>query len=172
MSKAIQFKNSSNEKIYPCPYFPVGYIYLSTVNINPNTMFGGNWRRIEDRFLLTAGQSYSAGSTGGEKEHRLTINELPSHNHSANSSYSGANFYIRHGGTANIDSVKEGTNTWIDKSIGDKWNNGFSVKNYQHNIDRVNIGGTISTGVNYTGGNGVHNNMPPYLVVYAWERIS
>ena len=63
--------------------FPVGYIYLSTVATNPKDLFGGTWERLKDRFLLAAGDTYSAGATGGEATHKLTVEEMPSHTHSA-----------------------------------------------------------------------------------------
>ena len=46
MAKAIQFRNKNNEKIYPCPYYPVGSIYQSTSSTNPTTYFGGVWECI------------------------------------------------------------------------------------------------------------------------------
>ena len=85
MSKAIKFKNKNNEPIYPCPYFPIGYIYLSTVEIDPSIYFGGKWERIKDRFLLTAGDTYKNGVIGGEANHRLTISEMPNHSHNYSS---------------------------------------------------------------------------------------
>lgn len=65
-SKAIRFKNKNNDYIYPCPYFPVGSIYISTISTNPSTYFGGKWEQIKDRFLLSAGNTYKAGNTGGQ----------------------------------------------------------------------------------------------------------
>ena len=61
--------------------YPVGSIYLSASETSPASLFGGTWERIEDRFLLAAGSTYGAGSTGGEAAHTLTVDELPSHNH-------------------------------------------------------------------------------------------
>lgn len=61
--------------------FPVGAIYMSVNNTNPGTLFGGTWARIKDTFLLAAGDTYSAGSTGGEAKHTLTIDEMPAHTH-------------------------------------------------------------------------------------------
>lgn len=62
--------------------YPVGAVYLSTVSTSPKTLFGfGTWTRIQDRFLLAAGSSYGAGSTGGEAAHTLTVEEMPSHTH-------------------------------------------------------------------------------------------
>jgi hypothetical protein len=61
--------------------YPVGSIYMSVSNINPNLLFGiGEWEAIEDRFLLGAGSRMS-GEIGGEETHTLTIDELPSHSH-------------------------------------------------------------------------------------------
>ena len=73
MSKGIKFKNKENEEIYPCPYFPVGSIYLSISDTNPSVYFGGTWILIKDRFLIGAGGNYLVESTGGETTHKLTI---------------------------------------------------------------------------------------------------
>jgi len=62
--------------------YPVGCFYISENNANPSTLFGGVWEQIKDTFLLCAGDKYPAGTTGGESEHILTINEMPKHNHS------------------------------------------------------------------------------------------
>ena len=67
--------------------YPVGSIYLSVSETSPASMFGGTWERIEDRFLLASGSTYTAGDTGGEATHTLTINEIPSHTHIINASY-------------------------------------------------------------------------------------
>ncbi len=61
--------------------YPLGSIYMSVNNVNPTTLFGGNWEQIKDKFLLACGNSYSNGATGGEVSHTLSINEMPSHNH-------------------------------------------------------------------------------------------
>lgn len=61
--------------------YPVGSIYMSVKNTNPASLFGGTWQQIKDRFLLACGSTYNAGATGGEATHRLTIDEMPSHNH-------------------------------------------------------------------------------------------
>ena len=41
----------------------------------------GTWEKVEGRFLLGSSSSHKAGSTGGEENHTLTINEMPSHSH-------------------------------------------------------------------------------------------
>lgn len=61
--------------------YPVGSVYISVNNTNPSTLFGGTWEQIKDKFLLAAGSTYNAGSTGGEATHTLTVSELPAHNH-------------------------------------------------------------------------------------------
>lgn len=56
----------------------------------------GTWEQIKDRFLLGAGDSYADGETGGEAEHVLTTNEMPSHAHTA---YAYGGTSIQGGGT-------------------------------------------------------------------------
>lgn len=36
---------------------------------------------LRNRFIAGAGDEYTVGTTGGEKEHQLTLGELPSHSH-------------------------------------------------------------------------------------------
>ena len=46
--------------------YPVGAVYISTSDTNPETLFGfGTWERIKDVFLLAAGDTYPAASSGG-----------------------------------------------------------------------------------------------------------
>lgn len=62
--------------------YPVGSLYLSVSNTSPQTLFGGKWEQLKDRFLLAAGDTYTGGSIGGEAEVRLAIDEIPVHTHS------------------------------------------------------------------------------------------
>lgn len=61
--------------------YPIGHIYVSLDETSPETLFGGKWERIKDGFLLSANETYEAGSTGGEAAHTLSVSEMPSHNH-------------------------------------------------------------------------------------------
>lgn len=54
---------------------------MSVNNTNPNTLFGGTWVALQNRFLIGAGDNYNGGSTGGEATHTLTVDEMPSHSH-------------------------------------------------------------------------------------------
>lgn len=66
-NKGITMKDSEGNIYYPCPYYPIGSIYLSVTNINPANYFGGSWEQIENVFLLACGDKYKAGSTGGSE---------------------------------------------------------------------------------------------------------
>lgn len=83
-NKAFKCKDNKGNNYYPTPYFPIGFIYTSLFEITTNeltNLFGGEWEQIKDTFLLACGDNYSAGSTGGEAKHTLTVDEMPSHTH-------------------------------------------------------------------------------------------
>jgi hypothetical protein len=48
--------------------YPVGAIYMSVDPTSPSALFGGTWESLKDRFLLGAGDTYSAGTTGGSAD--------------------------------------------------------------------------------------------------------
>lgn len=52
--------------------YPVGSLYISVNNVSPATLFGGTWKRIQDRFLLAASSTYAGGTTGGSTYHQHT----------------------------------------------------------------------------------------------------
>lgn len=81
---------------YRYPYVPIGGIIewdgtgltgapdLSTPEKVAAVYGYGTWERYgTDRVTVGAGGDYAAGSVGGEKEHTLTVPEIPEHNHSA-----------------------------------------------------------------------------------------
>ena len=70
--------------------YPVGSVYISVNSTNPSNLFGGTWVQLQGRFLIGVGsatdvnnetRTISNGQTGGEWVHKLTIAEMPSHNH-------------------------------------------------------------------------------------------
>ena len=77
----------TSDKIDFKTLFPIGSIYMSTSSTNPNTwMKGTTWERYANgRVLVGVSESESefstVGKTGGEKTHKLTVSEMPSHNH-------------------------------------------------------------------------------------------
>lgn len=139
-----EIQNSGSE--LPMVY-PVGSIYMSVNNTNPATLFGfGVWEQIKDTFLLSAGDTYTAGNTGGEATHTLTINEMPTHNHDVR--------------TASGTKLGYGAGVpGFGRLIAD--GNGFIADNISGQYITSDIGGSQA-----------HNNMPPYLVVYMWKRTA
>lgn len=63
--------------------YPVGSIYMSTVNVDPSVIFGGSWQRIKSKFLFACEDSgnYANGKTGGETTVTLATTQIPSHSH-------------------------------------------------------------------------------------------
>ena len=66
--------------------YPIGSIYMSIQDTNPSVFFGGTWERIaKGKTLVGVDENdtdFNASSkTGGEKEHTLTIDEIPEHDH-------------------------------------------------------------------------------------------
>ena len=134
---------------------PVGSIYWSTNITSPETLFGGTWEQIKDTFILAAGDSYSAGSTGGEANHTLVTNEIPAHYH--NMREYGNTFYMY----TNSKSTSTSGNIFVKKLTGE---NGF--------LSSASDTDTYRLRTNDVGGGKAHNNMPPYLVAYCWKRTA
>lgn len=62
--------------------YPIGSIYMSTNSTSPSILFGGTWKALDEgRVLIGANSTYPVNSTGGEFEHTLTVEEMPSHTH-------------------------------------------------------------------------------------------
>lgn len=122
--------------------YPVGSIYISVNSTSPQTLFGGTWEAIQGKFLLGQSSAHTAGSTGGEENHTLTVDEMPKHMHNMYSGNSGGpEQWNPDEGSYLLDSVTQNKTTWWAK-----------------------------LGMNYAGGGASHNNMPPYLAVYMWKR--
>ena len=86
------YKNKTNISIDARDLYnvwPVGSIYISVVNINPSEYFGGTWQVFgTGRCLVGIDTSQTEFNTiektGGEATHKLTVEEMPSHNHVVN----------------------------------------------------------------------------------------
>lgn len=151
--------------------YPIGAIYMSTVSTNPATLFKiGNWEALPaGRVLLAQGTStwgvnYSAGSTGGEDKHTLTVSESASHNHTGNATTSGSTH--THTLTMRASHGKAGNGGVPRFGDGDVWSD--------YKTQNLSAAGEHSHAItiNNSGGGQAHNNMQPYLSVYMWKRTS
>lgn len=141
--------------------YPVGSIYMSTANVSPEVFLGGEWSPIEDTFLLSAGNTYTAGDSGGEAEHLLTGAE------SGQKSLTITGGGHSHTVTTKYRKIYEaGTNR--DGYYGSGTPDGSNTTGA---TIAANTGGHTHW-VSAADASNAHNNMPPYLVVYMWERIS
>ena len=76
----VEVFNSNMDKLDKIN-LPIGSLIWNKNQINPSDYYYGTWEAVEDVFILAASQNYPSGSIGGEANHTLTINEMPSHNH-------------------------------------------------------------------------------------------
>lgn len=158
--------------------YPIGSIYMSVASTNPGTLFGGTWVQLENRFLLGAGTSYTAGQTGGSATKTLTEANMPSHNHSMAHTHTvpththgargGANL-----GFATFDNSKP-VPTDAPTGVGFQ-GNGTYYAGWSITTAEGGGGNTGPSSAQNTGNNGsgtAFNSMPPYLAVYMWKRTA
>lgn len=138
--------------------YPIGSIYINmSSSMNPNTMFGfGVWVRIaQGRLLIGEGtglddtsssKSFVGGETGGEYNHKVTIQELPAHTHVIYQSYIRTIVTTNRSGTSTTSSVRSQGGSRTVSSV---------LQNF-------------ST----SGGDQPHNNLQPYITAYIWKRVS
>lgn len=152
----------------PNPY-PVGSIYMSVESTSPASLFGGTWERIKDKFLLSAGDTYAAGGTGGssQADHTHTL----SHTHSLNDNGWAQISIHKSGGTYIRYREKQGATSYSTSYRGGL----SSAASETYSGDTFGAclaGSTGGANTTTTSGASVVNNMPPYLTVYVWKRVS
>ena len=69
-----------------CPY-QIGDIYQTTNKVNPSEIWQGTeWQRIEGRVLKGTSGERNSKEIGGSNTVKLSVDNIPSHNHSATNS--------------------------------------------------------------------------------------
>ena len=186
--------------------YPVGSIYMSTEDDTIEKVqnkFGGTWEKYaQGRTLIGEGagtdsnglvQIFSNGSTGGEYTHKLTISELPKHNHSY--SYSIADnvtgstilnesnlpprtlFELKAKSSATNAGVSWGAvnvepGSWYISSNYDFYYAGVlsSIGGQGHNHSITSSNKSSSTEI--SGSDVSFNMLNPYVVTYMYRKIS
>lgn len=166
-SKAIKLKDVSGNLIYPCPYYPVGSIYISVNNINPSTFFGGTWERIKGQYLFCDDHDNMGGQTFGSWDSEGTVlkeNQIPSHNHTGSTGTGYTNFLRMVWGTMVDRQDGNHTGSSGNGSYRDLQNTGtFPGANHTHSFTTNNTGG---------GQAHSHKVYPPSIRVFVWKRTA
>lgn len=132
--------------------YPIGSIYMSVNSTSPANLFGGTWERLEDRFLIGASNTLSAGVKGGSESIELTKDNLPSHDH----------------GTWQRAEATDSTSDY--NSMVDNYGTGETVKGWAPSLSQASGRKEMRT---TTEGKGTKFNiLPPYLAVYMWKRTA
>ena len=151
--------NNDKSKVELLNYFyPVGTIYETTDNdFVPDEVWGGTWEKVEGRFLLGSSNNYNNGSTGGSADAVVV-----SHSHTGSTGGAGGHFHKMH---VNIGG-KAGTGRDESTLIY----NASATANTEIMVPQTNH--THSVTITSNGVSGSGKNMPPYLVVHIWKRVS
>lgn len=126
--------------------YPVGSIFITTVNQDPSPYLGGKWQAFGAGRVLVGFDSSQTEfnvvkKTGGSKTVTLNINNIPNHSHE----------------------VKVAIDGGSDAGVRDRLMlNGWGASRWWS--------GTTQT--TSTGSGQAHNNLQPYIVVYMFKRIS
>lgn len=159
---------------------PVGYIYISASSEDPGELYGGTWARIAGRFLLGAtdggnsGAEQAAGNTGGLAAVTLDSSMIPAHTHGTET-LTGYTHIKRHGDSGSGTTIV-GSNSGIVSTASETWSGSHGVINAGNRAfsnplwDKITVNATHEH--DSVGGGQPHENMPPYLSVYMWQRTA
>lgn len=171
--------------------YPVGSIYMSMNKTSPAVLFGGEWQQITGSFLFP--YTGVSGQTGGE--HFITLTEenlpshahytqphthnIPSHTHTATMSSAGTHTHTfdknKAAGSGTARYVPEDAGGIQTSSSGTVKTSQAGAHTHSIKISATSEMKTVESSRAETSSVGkgkAFNNMPPYITVYAWYRIS
>ena len=143
--------------------YPVGSIYMSVNSVNPSTLFGGTWEKIEDRFLVATGTTFNLGQSGGSKDAVVV-----SHTHTQ----------FAHTHTYDSDEISKPYKLWGTKSgstePGEQISGSGKYYAATANNDYrwLNSMSSEQPTIKSSGVDGTDKNLPPYLAVNMWKRTA
>lgn len=162
--------------------YPVGSIYINASNTaNPASLFGfGTWAKFGEGRMLMSEQAYSypLGTTGGSAD-----SVVPLHVHSVRATTTGMSANESHSHTA-TDSGHDHS-TFVQNQIGGTssgpdanwWTKASAATGTGHaniTVSQANINHThdIVSLADETGVDPAGRNLPPFIVVYMWQRTA
>lgn len=143
--------------------YPVGSIYMSVNSVNPSTLFGGTWERIEDRFLVATGNTFNLGQSGGSKDAVVV-----SHTHTQ----------VEHTHTYPSDERDKPYKPWGTKSGSTEsgapisGSGKYYAATANNDYKWLNSMSSEQPTINASGVDGTDKNLPPYLAVNMWKRTA
>jgi len=131
--------------------FPVGSIFVSTTPTNPSSYIGGTWESYgQGRTLIGAGTGTDSNNTSQLFKVGATGGEY-THTLTVAEMPSHAHIFSR-------NYVGTGYTGYANRTLC--------------SVNEVFGGNPPDVKTGYTGGNGAHNNLQPYIVTYLWKRTA
>lgn len=157
--------------------YPVGSIYMSANNVSPQTLLGGTWvawgaGRVPVGVSSSDTDFNTAEKTGGEKTHRLSVDEMPWHNHEG--TYSNVETKTIHTRPTGGALFPLGIGTYTVKYDVNEQTQDYMVSPAGGQTLEVQNGTVINSqyGVCPNGLGVAHNNLQPYITCYMWKRTA
>jgi microcystin-dependent protein len=164
---------------------PIGGIIMWSGSSVPNgwalcdgqTYYGQRTPDLRGRFVLGSGSgsgltARGLNQTGGEENHALTANEMPSHAHSVDPPSTSTSITGSHIHDSGLDRWPFSAGSWApgQQGVDDTFTSETTIwtdsaGNHSHLVDIT----PFSSGS--TGGNAAHNTMPPYYVLAFIMRV-
>ncbi len=128
--------------------YPVGSYYWSSRDTSPDTLFGGSWERVKDRFILACGDETQADVLGGKSQLKLSAAIGATHNDIFSIGYIAT--------TPNgYQSSREASYVLSGNEVGSShkfWNHSVPVT--EHDSAEWEF-----------------DSRPPFITAYCWKRI-
>lgn len=165
-------KTAINSKATLLQVYPVGSIYMSTVNTNPSTLFGGTWvawgsGRVPVGVNTSDSDFNTSEKTGGSKA-------MQKHSHTRGTmEITGTLGFENSSSDAGVDASPYGTGAFTSESYGGT--------GYGSNVDGsgwwTTKGWKFKASDSWSGstseeGTGTSGNLQPYITCYMWKRTA
>lgn len=151
--------------------YPVGAIYMSTVNTNPSNYFGGTWAawgsgRVPVGVNTGDSNFSTVEKTGGASTHTLTTAQIPAHTHGSKSLT--GKFWNYAGQDSSYTGTASGICSMTSTDSSAPYPSSKSTASGKNDTLYINATHEHTS----VGSGSAHNNLQPYITCYMWKRTA